>query len=70
MLIGRKGHLNNEDRSKAKTSKATSPKEQQMKLKTKIAVIALAVAASTILAWSDPGENHTPTIEGGTASCR
>jgi len=41
-----------------------------MKLKTKIAVIALAVAASTILAWSDPGENHTPTIEGGTASCR
>ena len=35
-----------------------------MKLKTKIAVITLAVAASTLLVWSDPGENHTPTIEG------
>ena len=29
-----------------------------------IAVITLAVAASTLLAWSDPGKNHTPTIEG------
>ena len=35
-----------------------------MKLKTKIAVITLAVAASTLLVWSDPSENHTPTIEG------
>ena len=35
-----------------------------MKLKTQIAVIALAVAASTLSVWSDPGENHTPTIEG------
>ena len=35
-----------------------------MKLKTQIAVITLAVAASTLLVWSDPGENHTPTIEG------
>jgi len=35
-----------------------------MKLKTKIAVITLAVAASTLLVWRDPGENHTPTIEG------
>ena len=35
-----------------------------MKLKTQIAVITLAVAASTLLVWSDPVENHTPTIEG------
>ena len=35
-----------------------------MKLKTQIAVIGLAVAASSLLVWSDPGENHTPTIEG------
>jgi len=35
-----------------------------MKLKTQIAVITLAVAASTLWVWSDPGENHTPTIEG------
>ena len=35
-----------------------------MKLKTQIAVITLAVAASTLLVWSDPSENHTPTIEG------
>ena len=35
-----------------------------MKLKTQIAVITLAVAASTLLVWSDPGENHPPTIEG------
>jgi len=35
-----------------------------MKLKTQIAVITLAVAASSLLVWSDPGENHTPTIEG------
>ena len=35
-----------------------------MKFKTQIAVITLAVAASTLLVWSDPGENHTPTIEG------
>lgn len=35
-----------------------------MKLKTKIAVFTLAVAASTLLMWGDPGENQTPTIEG------
>ena len=35
-----------------------------MKLKTQIAVITLAVAASTLLVWSDPGENQLPTIEG------
>ena len=35
-----------------------------MKFKTQIAVITLAVAASTLLVWGDPGENHTPTIEG------
>jgi hypothetical protein len=35
-----------------------------MKLKTQIAVITLAVAASSLLVWSNPGENHTPTIEG------
>ena len=35
-----------------------------MKLKTRIAVITLAVAASSLLVWSVPGENHTPTIEG------
>ena len=29
-----------------------------------LAVITLAVAASNLLVWSDPGENHTPTIEG------
>ena len=35
-----------------------------MKLKTQIAVITLAVAASTLLVWSDPGENSAPTIDG------
>ena len=38
-----------------------------MKLKTQIAVITLALAASSLLVWSGPGEkgeNHTPTIEG------
>ena len=35
-----------------------------MKNITQIAVLTLAVAASTLLVWSDPGENHTPTIEG------
>ena len=35
-----------------------------MKTITKIAVATLAVAASTLLVWSDTGENHTPTIEG------
>ena len=38
-----------------------------MKLKTQIAVLTLAaaaVAASSLLVWSDPGENHAPTIEG------
>jgi hypothetical protein len=45
-------------------TKKNKQKEQKMKLKTQIAVITLAVAASTLLVWSDPGENHTPTIEG------
>ena len=35
-----------------------------MKFKTQIAVATLAVAASSLLVWSEPGENHTPTIEG------
>ena len=35
-----------------------------MKLKTQIAVITLAVAASSLLVWSAPGQNHTPTDEG------
>ena len=35
-----------------------------MKRKTKIALVTLAVAASTLLVWSDSGENHAPTIEG------
>lgn len=35
-----------------------------MKLKTQIAMITLAVAASGLLVWSGPGENHSPTIEG------
>ena len=35
-----------------------------MKFKTQIAVAALALAASSLLVWSDSGENHTPTIEG------
>lgn len=38
-----------------------------MKLKTQIALITLAVAASSLLVWSDPvekGKNHAPTIEG------
>jgi hypothetical protein len=35
-----------------------------MKHKTRIALATLAVAASTLLVWSEPGENQTPTIEG------
>ena len=35
-----------------------------MKLKTQIAVITLAVAASSLLVWGNPGENHAPKIEG------
>jgi hypothetical protein len=35
-----------------------------MKLKTQIAAITLAVAATTLLVWSDRDEDHTPTIEG------
>ena len=35
-----------------------------MKRKTQIALITLAVAATSLLVWSNPGENHTPTIEG------
>ena len=30
-----------------------------------MALITLAVAASTLLVWSEPGENQTPTTEGG-----
>ena len=35
-----------------------------MKLKTKLAGITLAVAASSLLVWTAPGEAHTPKIEG------
>lgn len=35
-----------------------------MKIKTKITGITLALAATSLLVWSDPGENQTPTIEG------
>jgi hypothetical protein len=38
-----------------------------MKLKTQIAILTFAVAAvaaSSLLVWSDPGESHAPTIEG------
>ena len=35
-----------------------------MKRKTQIALITLALIASTLLVWSGPGENNTPTIEG------
>ena len=35
-----------------------------MKFKTQIVVATLAVAASSLLVWSDSGENHTPTIKG------
>ena len=35
-----------------------------MKRKTQTALITLTVAASALWVWSDPGENHTPTIEG------
>ena len=35
-----------------------------MKHKTQIAVLTLAVAASSLLVWSDPAENQLPTIEG------
>ena len=35
-----------------------------MKFKTQIAIATLAVAASSLLVWSNPGENDTPTIEG------
>src|SRR5688572_16839634 len=35
-----------------------------MKLKTQIALITLAVAASSLMAWSASQENHPPTIEG------
>ena len=35
-----------------------------MKFKTQIAVAILAVAASSLLVWSDSGENLTPTLEG------
>jgi hypothetical protein len=38
--------------------------EQHMKRKTQIAVLTLAVAGSTMLAWSDRNANHSPTIEG------
>jgi hypothetical protein len=50
----------------AKTAKAERPftKGVKMKHKTQVALITLAVAATTLVAWSDRGENHTPTIEG------
>jgi len=65
MLNGQNRHLNNEDRSKVRTSKAKSPKEQHIKkLKTRIAVITLAIAGSSLLARSDRPANQTPTIEG------
>lgn len=35
-----------------------------MKLKAPIAVLTLAIAASSLLVWSDLAENYTPTIEG------
>src|SRR4051812_35340337 len=35
-----------------------------MKRKMQIAMITLAVAASTLLVWGDPGGNQRPTIEG------
>src|SRR5262245_58661080 len=35
-----------------------------MKHKTQIAVLTLVVVASTLLVWSDPGENQPPTIVG------
>ncbi len=35
-----------------------------MKRRTQIAMITLAVAAGSLMAWSDSHENHTPTIEG------
>ena len=35
-----------------------------MKRKIQIALITLGVVASTLLVWSDSGENHSPTIEG------
>jgi hypothetical protein len=35
-----------------------------MKRKMQIAMITLAVAASSLMAWSASQENHTPTIEG------
>ena len=35
-----------------------------MKLKTQIAMITLAVAASSLMVWSDGRKDHTPTIEG------
>ena len=35
-----------------------------MKRKIQIALITLGVVASTLLVWSDPGENHPPTIAG------
>src|SRR5436190_12219108 len=35
-----------------------------MKRKTQIALATLAVVGSTLVVWSEPGENHTPTIEG------
>ncbi|HUS36337.1 MAG TPA: hypothetical protein VM680_13380 [Verrucomicrobiae bacterium] len=35
-----------------------------MNLKTKITVTTLAIAASTMLVWSQPSENNPPTIQG------
>jgi len=35
-----------------------------MKRKTQIALITLAIVASSLVVWSEGGENHAPTIEG------
>jgi len=48
----------------SQNKKTKSPKKQKMKLKTQIATITLAVAATTLLVWSDRDKDHTPTIEG------
>jgi hypothetical protein len=35
-----------------------------MKQKIQLALVTLGVVASTLLVWSDPGENHAPTLQG------
>src|SRR5688572_11083089 len=36
-----------------------------MKRKIQMGLITLGIVASTLLVWSDPGESHTPTTDGG-----